>query len=95
VSWPGGVFASGRLPASHHLLHEARRAVSDAEGWEPVAQGAAYGSDLRLYAAAGVPSIQLGPGSVASAHTVDESVPLGEIVAFARVYAVLALRLCG
>jgi acetylornithine deacetylase len=48
-----------------------------------------------LYAAAGVPTIQLGPGSVASAHTVDESVPLGEIVAFARVYAVLALRLCG
>jgi acetylornithine deacetylase len=95
VSWPGGVFASGRLPAGHHLLDDAGRAVSDAAGWEPVAQGAPYGSDLRLYAAAGVPTIQLGPGSVASAHTVDESVPLGEIVAFARVYAVLALRLCG
>jgi acetylornithine deacetylase len=95
VSWPGGVFASGRLPAGHHLLDDASRAVSDAAGWEPVAQGAPYGSDLRLYAAAGVPTIQLGPGSVASAHTADESVPLAEIIAFARVYAVLALRLCG
>lgn len=95
VSWPGGVFASGRLPAGHHLLDDAGRAVFDAAGWEPVAQGAPYGSDLRLYAAAGVPTIQLGPGSVASAHTADESVPLGEIIAFARAYAVLALRLCG
>lgn len=95
VSWPGGVFASGRLPAGHHLIDDARRAVSDAAGWDPVAQGAPYGSDLRLYAAAGVPTIQLGPGSVASAHTIDESVSLAEIVAFARVYAVLAMRLCG
>jgi acetylornithine deacetylase len=95
VSWPGGAFASGRLPAGHHLLDDAGRAVFDAAGWEPAARGAPYGSDLRLYAAAGVPTIQLGPGSVTSAHTADESVPLGEIIALARVYAVLALRLCG
>ncbi|HEX6335334.1 MAG TPA: ArgE/DapE family deacylase [Jiangellaceae bacterium] len=95
VIWPGGVFASGRLPAGHHLLADASRAALDTEGWEPAARGAPYGSDLRQYAAAGVPTILLGPGSVASAHTVDESVSLGEIVAFARVYAVLALRLCG
>ncbi len=95
VSWPGGAFASGRLPGGHRLLDDAARAVADVEGWEPAVRGAPYGSDLRQYAAAGVPTVQLGPGSVASAHTADEFVPLVEVVAFARVYAVLALRLCG
>lgn len=95
VSWPGGAFASGRLPAGHPLLDAARRTVEDVEGWEPAIRGAPYGSDLRQYAAAGVPTVQLGPGAVASAHSVDEFVTLVEVVAFARVYAVLALRLCG
>lgn len=95
VSWPGGAFASASLPAGHRLLDDARQAVSDAAGWHPATQGAPYGSDLRLYAAAGVPTIQLGPGSVAGAHTIDESVTLAEVVTFARVYAVLAVRLCG
>jgi acetylornithine deacetylase len=94
VSWPGGAFASGRLPYGHRLVDDVRRAVADAEGWEPVVRGAPYGSDLRLYTAAGVPTVQLGPGSVASARTTDEFVPLIEVVSFARVYAVLALRLC-
>lgn len=95
VSWPGGAFASGRLPSGHRLCNEAARAVADVEGFEPAVRGAPYGSDLRQYAAAGVPTVQLGPGSVASAHTADEFVSLVEVVAFARVYAVLALRLCG
>jgi acetylornithine deacetylase len=94
VSWPGGAFASGRLPAGHHLLGDARRAVTDIGGWAPAVRGAPYGSDLRQYAAAGVPTLQLGPGSVTSAHTVDEFVSLTEVMAFARVYAVLTLRLC-
>jgi acetylornithine deacetylase len=95
VSWPGGTFASGRLPHGHGLVEDVNRAAADVTGQRPDTRGAPYGSDLRLYAAAGVPTVQLGPGSVASAHTTDESVRLSEIVSFARTYAVLALRLCG
>lgn len=95
VSWPGGVYAPGRLPDGHPLLEDIRSAVADSEGWEPAVRGASYGSDLRLYTAAGIPTVQLGPGSLSAAHAVDEFVPMPELLAFARIYALLALRHCG
>jgi acetylornithine deacetylase len=45
-----------------------------------------------LYANAGIPTLQLGPGDVAAAHGADEYVPLADLVDCARSYAVLALR---
>lgn len=41
----------------------------------------------------GTPSIAFGPGAMA--HTVDEFVPLDELVAAAQVIAVTAMRFCG
>jgi len=41
------------------------------------------------------PTIAYGPGSVALAHTVDESVPVADLVACAQAYAVAAMRWCG
>ena len=61
----------------------------------PRVEGAPYGSDLRHYAAHGVPTVQFGPGELEQAHAVDESVPVAELVACARAYALLALRRCG
>ena len=49
--------------------------------------GAPYGSDLRQYAAAGIPTLQYGPGDVSQAHSVDESVSIDEVVRCAEVYA--------
>jgi acetylornithine deacetylase len=95
VSWPGGVFASGRLPAGDPLLPAVRSAVLDVTGQEPGVHGAPYGSDLRLYAAAGVPTLQYGPGDVGHAHAVDEHVEVADLERTARVYALLATRLCG
>ena len=92
VSWPGGVFAPGRLAADDPLLLAVQSSCADAAGWTPASTGAPYGSDLRLYANAGIPTLQLGPGDVAAAHGADEYVPLGDLVDCARSYAVLALR---
>lgn len=94
VSWPGGTFASGRLPEGHSLLGEVTDAAATVRGSVPPAVGAPYGSDLRLYAAAGVPTLQYGPGRVEQAHAVDESVELDDVLGCARVYALLALRAC-
>ncbi len=94
VSWPGGVFAPGALPPGHELVAQVGRAVVDAGGGPLAAHGAPYGSDLRLYAAAGVPTVQYGPGQVRHAHSGDEQVSLGEVVVAARAYALLALRRC-
>jgi acetylornithine deacetylase len=95
VSWPGGQFASGRLVAGHPLLGEITRAVADTTGATPAEGAAPYGSDLRLYAAGGIPSLHYGPGDVRFAHAPREQVDLPEFTAAIRALAVLALRRCG
>ena len=95
VTWPGGVFAFGSLPDGHPLLTETVAAAAAVGSEAPRVEGAPYGSDLRHYAAQGIPTVQFGPGELRAAHAVDESVRLSEVVACARAYAVLALRRCG
>jgi acetylornithine deacetylase len=95
VTWPGGRFAPGTLPEGHRLLDDVRRAVADIRGDAPVARGGPYGSDLRHYAAAGIPTVQYGPGEPQFAHASDEHVDLADVYACARVYALLIARMCG
>lgn len=96
VTWSGGQFGAGRLPAGHDLLGAAQRAWAGATGGpEPAPQGAPYGSDLRLYAAAGVPTLHLGPGDVRHAHAAREHVPVDDLHATARALALLVLDRCG
>lgn len=94
VTWPGGMFAPGSLPDGNHLLDDVRRAVADVRGVEPQAFGGPYGSDLRHYAAAGIPTLQYGPGDVRYAHATDEHVEVADVVACAKVYALMILRSC-
>ncbi|GAA3688802.1 ArgE/DapE family deacylase [Nonomuraea antimicrobica] len=94
VTWPGGQFASGRLPAGHELLGQVRRAVADTSGGRPVESAAPYGSDLRLYAAGGIPTLHYGPGDVRYAHAPREQVDLRELHEVTRALALLAVRRC-
>ncbi|MFI7410903.1 ArgE/DapE family deacylase [Streptomyces sp. NPDC049627] len=96
VSWPGGQFASGRLPEGHPLPGVIRGAYADAVGGGGLRKcGAPYGSDLRLYAGAGIPALQFGPGDIRVAHSAGERVSLGEVVGVARALAVTVLRAVG
>ncbi|MGD3108684.1 ArgE/DapE family deacylase [Streptomyces sp. YGL11-2] len=96
VSWPGGRFASGRLPSGHPLGALVRDAHADAVGGPRLRErGAPYGSDLRLYAAAGIPTLQFGPGDVRLAHSPREQVSLPEIVAVTRTLVLAVLRTVG
>lgn len=95
VSWPGGQFASGRLPAGHPLLAQLAGAVADVTGRAPEEAAAPYGSDLRLYAAAGIPTLHYGPGDVRFAHAPREQVELAELRSVTRALALLAVRRCG
>ena len=96
VTWPGGQFASGRLPEGHGLVDEVADAVQAVTGIRPVEAAAPYGSDLRLYAGpGGIPTLQYGPGDVRLAHAPRESVPLDEVVEVARALTLLAARRLG
>ncbi|MET9789587.1 ArgE/DapE family deacylase [Streptomyces canus] len=97
VTWPGGQFASGRLPLGHPLrdvVREAAHAVAGG-GRAPREHGAPYGSDLRLYAAAGIPTLQFGPGDIRLAHSAQEQVSISEIVHVSRALVLCALRTVG
>lgn len=95
VSWPGGQFASGRLPENHPLLPELQEAVAATGAEPPKPLGGPYGTDLRLYAAAGVPALQYGPGEIEYAHSHQEHVAVAELERVAKAYVLLAIRRCG
>ncbi|MDF2094168.1 ArgE/DapE family deacylase [Knoellia sp. 3-2P3] len=95
VAWPGGAFASAGLTADDPLVRDVTSCVEAQGDSTPEVVGAPYGSDLRLYVAAGVPTLQYGPGDVRHAHALDEHVAVADLLRCARVYALLALRRCG
>jgi acetylornithine deacetylase len=95
VTWPGGAFASGVLSPDDPFVAETLRAATDVGVQTPDVKGAPYGSDLRQYASAGIPTLQCGPGDVRYAHATDEHVPLVDVLHAARTYALLAVRRCG
>jgi DNA helicase-2/ATP-dependent DNA helicase PcrA len=55
----------------------------------------AAGSDLRQYAAAGIPTLHYGPGDLRLAHGPREHVPVADLVAAARAFALLTVRAAG
>ena len=95
VSWSGGQFGSGSMPSGHPLLGWVQEAAADIRGVTPPERAAAYGSDLRLYAAEGIPTVHFGPGNVRLAHTSHEQVEVSDLLDTARAVALLILRTCG
>ena len=95
VEWWGGQFASGRLPGDSDLAERVGRAHRRAGGGPLDSWGAPYGSDLRLLAGAGIPTLHYGPGDARLAHAADERVPLAEVHTATRALALLALDVCG
>ena len=96
VAWTGGQFASGAYTEADRTLFDlvATAHADVTQGPRPRERGAPYGSDLRLYAAAGVPTLHYGPGDVRLAHGPEESVPVSELVAVTESLVLALLRAC-
>jgi acetylornithine deacetylase len=95
LTWVGGAFASGELAADSSFLPAMRQAVADTGAGRPPERAFPGGSDLRLYAAAGVPTLHYGPGDLQLAHGPREQVGIADLTTAARSFALLALRSCG
>jgi acetylornithine deacetylase ArgE len=76
-------------PAALVCLAAVRKVLGRAE---PV--GVPYGTDASKLSEAGLPSVVLGPGDIAQAHTVDEWIETAELERAVEVYAEL-VRLAG
>jgi len=96
VSWSGGQFTGGHLRPGHKLRRLVRDAHADiTPGPRLRERGAPYGSDLRLYAAGGIPTLHYGPGEVHLAHGPEESVDVGEFLDVTRGLVLALMRACG
>jgi acetylornithine deacetylase len=89
-------------PYSVDPRHPVVRAVADAHAdlfGKPAYVGPLYpqvyfGTDASHLSRAGIPTVIYGPGKVAEINVADESVPLADLVAAARVYAMAGVQLC-
>lgn len=78
---------AGALPDDRNgpLAKRLIQAASDA-GVASRATGVPYGTDAATFAAAGVPTVVFGPGSIAQAHTADEWIALDQVEKAAEIY---------
>lgn len=96
VRWTGGQFASGRTADGAAVLDLVGAAVSTIDpGRDLGPRGVPYGSDLRLYAGAGIPTLHYGPGDARVAHSPHESVDVDELLEVTRVLTLALVRACG
>lgn len=89
----------GKQPAEldpeHPLAGMLKSAIEAVTGREATFGGYRAGTDMTFLAAAGVPTMIFGPGSIDHAHTVDEMIPLDEFDASIEIYARLIERFLG
>lgn len=96
VAWLGLNKEGAETPVAHPFVQLASAAVGDATGRPAVLAGFPAGCDLPYLARhAGIPSVVFGPGNCAVAHGSDEHVPVDEIVAAAKMIALVVCRWCG
>lgn len=79
--------------ADSAIVRSVRDAATHVTGRVPEAGGVAYWMDAALFAAAGIPTVNYGPGG-AGAHEAVEWVDLDSVVSCAQVLAETARRFC-
>ena len=96
LEWFEGQFESGETDMDDPIIELLGRSHREIVGKEAQIEGVPYGSDLRLFTNHGqMPAILYGPGDVANAHSVNEFVPLDEVIACTKILALTIYRTCG
>lgn len=83
---------SGGLSAEGPVAAAAAQQLRDAAlvaGIESRLLAARYGTNACIYAAAGIPGVVFGPGSIAQAHTADEWIELTQVATAAEIFVAL------
>ena len=96
VEITGGRFGSARVASDHPLPVGLAGVAEEILGRRPTLLGEPYGADMQMFVNHGdTPCVIFGPGDVRLAHAANESVPLDEVEACARVLAAWVLREIG
>jgi putative selenium metabolism hydrolase len=84
------------LDQDHPLVQATARAIRETLGyWPRIGQWAFSTDGVYTMGKANIPTVGFGPGEERFAHTVDDQIRLGDVVAAAKVYARLAVELLG
>jgi acetylornithine deacetylase/succinyl-diaminopimelate desuccinylase len=89
-----GYFGPFAIPEDHELTVRAKKALTEA-GMVPKISGMQGWTDAATLMHAGIPTLLLGPGSVAQAHSDDERVELRQLVEATKCYLALTKAVCG
>ncbi|UCE50873.1 MAG: M20 family metallopeptidase [Desulfobacterales bacterium] len=89
-----GYFGPFAISEDHRLIRFAKQAMNMVEK-SPRIAGMQCWSDAATLMKAGIPTVLLGPGSLAQAHTNDEFVELNQLVDAAKCYLALTSVICG
>jgi acetylornithine deacetylase len=93
VEWSAGV-PTAEVPGGHPLVEVLRSASRDVGRDGRLASRTTW-YDGVTFTRAGIPTVACGPGEIAQAHSVDEFVPVDELVRAAQCLALAAVRFCG
>jgi acetylornithine deacetylase len=91
----GGQFAPCATDPDDPFVRLVQAAAADELGAPPPVVGVPYGSDMRLFAARGIPSVMFGPGGLERVHGVDERVRVDDLMTVARAIVRVVLRFGG
>lgn len=95
LEWFEGQFESGQTAGDAPILRQLAACHEAIVAETPVLQGVTYGSDLRLFTNhARIPAVLYGPGDVADAHSVNESIDLEQVVTATKVLALTVATWC-
>jgi acetylornithine deacetylase/succinyl-diaminopimelate desuccinylase family protein len=92
---PYQVYNAAETPSTHPFVRLAKNAVKDVLGRESTVEGFVATTEMSHLVEAGIPSIILGCGDLKVAHTVNEYVPVQQIVDATKIYALIILRYLG
>jgi putative selenium metabolism hydrolase len=90
------VYPAWVMPEDHPLIRRASRAIERSLGYRPQTGRWNFSTDgAYSMGMAGIPTIGFGPGEEKYAHTVDDQVPIADLIRAARGYAAIAAELLG
>ena len=81
--------------SSEEIVDTARKAIKDIVSSEPRVEGMPATTEMSHFVKAGIPTIIMGCGDIKMAHTIDESLPVQQIIDAAKIYALIMVRYIG